>query len=330
MAKHQAWELTQKQSLPLDIKIRMTEQRIRDWYDYFGGDVYVSFSGGKDSTVLLDICRRLFPNVEAVFVDTGLEYPEIRDFVKTKENVTCLHPVKWNRHTRKYERTNFRNVIKEHGYPVISKEVAECIEEARKGIANNNGTYTYRIQKLDGTAKQKNGSPSAFNIPQWKFLIDAPFKISTTCCKVMKKAPFHSFEKETGKKPFIATMASESRLRKKTWLSHGCNAFDKKTPSSQPMSFWTEQDVLTYLLTYNIEYSSVYGDIVEQNGKLKTTKCDRTGCMFCMFGCHLEAEPNRFQMMKKTHPKQYEYCMKSIEDGGLGLDEILTFLNVAH
>ena len=125
MAKYQSWELTQKQLLPLDIKIRMTEQIIIDWYNHYCGDVYVSFSGGKDSTVLLDICRNLFPNIEAVFVDTGLEYPEIREFVKTKKNVTRLHPVKWNRHTRKYERTNFRNVIKEYGYPGPSQQSDE-------------------------------------------------------------------------------------------------------------------------------------------------------------------------------------------------------------
>ena len=72
--KHEIWELKQMQSMPLDIKIKMTEHRIRDWYDYWGGEVYVSFSGGKDSTVLLDIVRRLYPDVEAVFINTGLDF----------------------------------------------------------------------------------------------------------------------------------------------------------------------------------------------------------------------------------------------------------------
>lgn len=55
MAKHTREELKQMQSLPLEIKIRMTERRIREWYEHYQGQVYVSFSGGKDSTVLADI-----------------------------------------------------------------------------------------------------------------------------------------------------------------------------------------------------------------------------------------------------------------------------------
>ena len=81
------------QSLPLESKVLMTERRIAEWIERFGEDgVYVSFSGGKDSTVLLHMVRRLYPNVPAVFVDTGLEYPEIREFVKTIDNVVWLRP----------------------------------------------------------------------------------------------------------------------------------------------------------------------------------------------------------------------------------------------
>ena len=91
--RHTLADLRQMQSLPLEIKISMTERRIRDWVSYWGEDgVYVSFSGGKDSTVLLDICRKLYPNIVAVFSDTGLEFPEIREFVKTKENVVWVKP----------------------------------------------------------------------------------------------------------------------------------------------------------------------------------------------------------------------------------------------
>ena len=113
------------------------------------------------------------------------------------------------------------------------------------------------------------------------------------------------------------------------WLKNGCNTFEGRKPRSQPMSFWTEQDVLQYLKEYNVPYASVYGDIVEdENGKLRTTGCNRTGCVFCGFGAHLEKEPNRFQQLKQTHPKLWEYCMKPWEDGGLGMREVLEFINV--
>lgn len=122
--KHQVYDLWQMQSLPLSAKIQMTKLRIQQWVDEYGEDgVYVSFSGGKDSTVLLDIARKMFPNIKAVFVDTGLEYPEVRNFVKSFENVDWLKP-----------KMNFKQVIEKYGYPFISKEVSECVDGARRYI----------------------------------------------------------------------------------------------------------------------------------------------------------------------------------------------------
>ena len=74
---------------------------------------------------------------------------------------------------------------------------------------------------------------------------------------------------------------------------------------------------------------SVYGEIVrEKNGKLRTTKCDRTGCVFCGYGCHNEKEPNRFQRLKETHPKLWEYCMRDWNKGGLGMKNVLEYLGI--
>lgn len=113
---------------------------------------------------------------------------------------------------------------------------------------------------------RSNGTPSEFNCEKWCYLLDAPFKVSSRCCNVMKKQPMKKYAKETGRVPIIATMAEESRSRRATWLKQGCNAFSGKKPSSQPMSFWTEQDVLEYLYTYKIPYASVYGEIVKTDG----------------------------------------------------------------
>ena len=110
------------QALPIDIKIRKTENRIREWYDYYCGDVYISFSGGKDSTVLLDIARKIYPDIEAVYIDTGLEYPELREFVKSIDNVTWLKP-----------EMNFKKVVQTYGYPIISKEIANKVHGAKPG-----------------------------------------------------------------------------------------------------------------------------------------------------------------------------------------------------
>lgn len=328
---HTVGDLRQMQSLPLRAKIRMTEARIRAWHDYWNGNIYISFSGGKDSTVLLDIARKLYPDIQAVYVDTGLEYPEVRDHVKTVDNVEWLYPCKWDKHKREYVRTTFRQVIVEYGYPVISKEIAECIQDARKSIEREDGKYTYRLKRLNGELLDKNGNKSKYNCPKWKFMLDAPFKVSNLCCDVMKKNPTHDFEKKTGLHPVIGTLADESALRLQKWLKQGCNAFSNKLPVSQPLSFWREQDILEYLVEFQIPYASVYGDIVRNElGELETTGCDRTGCMFCGFGCHLEKAPNRFQRMKETHPKQYEYCLKPVEQGGLGMAEVLDYMGVDY
>ena len=309
MGEYTADDLKKLQKLSLEQKIRWAEKRIKWWYEAWKGQVYVSFSGGKDSTVLLDIVRRMYPDVEAVFCDTGLEYPEIRDFVKSKDNVAWLRP-----------EMNFRQVIKQKGYPVVSKAVSHAVSVAKR---NPNGAVKRNMFNPD-----KKGQ---FAMHKWEYLIDAPFEVSDKCCDIMKKKPVHKFSRETGKKAIIGTMACESSMRRAQWMKNGCNAFDTEYPTSHPLSIWTEQDILEYIYTYKIPYASVYGEIKQDcKGKYFTTGESRTGCMFCMFGAHLEKEPNRFQRMKETHPSQYDYCIRDESLGGLGLGKVLDYLGVDY
>lgn len=310
--------LRQLQSLPLEQKIILTEMRIKQWYSHFKGNVYVSFSGGKDSTVLLDICRKIYPNIPAVFFDTGLEYPEIRDFVKTKDNIVWIKPDR-----------NFKEIIMNEGYPVVSKEVSQTIREAK---LYDGKKYSYRVRKLDGEGCR-------YNFNKYKYLLNAPFTISEKCCYYMKKKPAFKYERESGNAPITGMMADESLLRINSWLMNGCNAYDGKRKLSNPMAFWTEQDVIKYIYINKLPIASIYGEVVyegvedlfgEFHIKYKLTGLKRTGCMFCMFGLPFEEYPNRFQRMKKTHPKQYDYCMKTIENGGLGLDKVLSFMKLPH
>lgn len=300
------------QANPLSVKIGITQTRIIEWYEHYKGQVYISFSGGKDSTVLLDLARRAYPDIEAVFVDTGLEYPEIRDFVKTKENVTWLHPIKYDKQKKEWVKTSFKDVLDKYGYPVVSKSVSRQVGDVQK-----NGENCWAMNCFNGN------KTNYYDMRKWEFLINAPFKVSDKCCGVMKKAPLHQYEKN-GFKPITATMTCESNQRKVQWVKRGCNSFNGKIISN-PMSFWTEQDVLLYIKKFNIPYCNIYGYIIEENGKFKTTGLERTGCMFCMFGCHLEKEPNRFQRMKETHPKQYDYCINK-----LGLGKVLDYIGVPY
>lgn len=424
--KHTLAELQEKQSLPLALKVRLTKVRIRDWINEFGEDsVYVSFSGGKDSTVLLDLVRQDYPNVKAMFVDTGLEFPEIRQFVRLFDNVDVVRP-----------KMKFREVIEKYGYPMLSKETSECVDGAKKyltriiselesagtnedtvcqltrvrkplrtGISNNMKPTEYSggirmcclsamesdgdlslvelmelaktgvgidatikngyVQKLLGTKGwgknpwvqtvgiipsriAEHDNKSMYSQDRWLFMLDAPFNISNQCCMVMKKNPAKQYGKDTGREmPFTAQMASESRLRTMQWLMNGCNAFDGKKKVSNPMSFWTEQDVLLYLRENHDRmlaplkkknpnqkhpWASVYGEIVtddEESGQislfpidaenrglfdlnvpeLHTTGEKRTGCIFCGFGCHLSGGRGKFERLKETHPKLYKYVV---------------------
>jgi 3'-phosphoadenosine 5'-phosphosulfate sulfotransferase (PAPS reductase)/FAD synthetase len=313
------WQLRQMQSLPLPAKVRMSENRIREWINEFGSNgVCVSFSGGKDSTVLLHIVRSVDPDIPALFVDTGLEYPEIRQHVRRLQN-------KWGSIEIVRPEMRFDEVLKEYGYPLPTKTIADVIEGARRNPDSS------RAKRLRGEyGGRRDGKPSRFDCPQWAYLLEAPFKISSRCCDVMKKNPLKKYQKETGRKPFIGTMVGESQNRYKTWLKNGCNAFDSPTPTSRPLSFWTESDILQYIVENNLPYASVYGEIVNGENGYFTTGCDRTGCMFCLFGCHLEKAPNRFQKMKETHPRQYDYCMRPREEKGLGLREVLEYIGVEY
>lgn len=393
--KHLPHDLKQMQSLPLESKIIMSTRRVREWFEYWDGEVYVSFSGGKDSTVLADLvarfCQRYGYTLHLLFVNTGLEYPEIQKFVKDfAEWLRITYGINVQLDIVRPD-MRFDQVIKTYGYPVISKAVADTIHFAKKNIAE--GKDTLRVRQLMGVEKNHEGSKSKFNKEKWRFLLDAPFDAHSECCYIMKKKPVYKYEQQTGRKPIIGTLATESEQRKAVWEKHGCNAFGKKHPSSQPLSFWTEQDVLHYIKTYiqkrldtewkkvnspyrtirknarkyvrslnymKLAYASVYGDIqvkppadaeegqmniidflgcYDKEDILETTGCDRTGCIFCMFGCHLEKEPNRFQRLKETHPRQYEYCIGGGEmvDGkwqpnkeGLGLGKVLDYIGVKY
>lgn len=311
-------ELRNLQALPLELKVAKTQARIKEWVEHYGEDkVYVSFSGGKDSTVLLHLCRELYPNIPAVFVNTGLEFPEIQSFVKSFDNVTILYP-----------KMSFSEVIKTKGYPIISKAVAHIIAIAR---SSPNGATAQNFVYTDHPT-------SKYNVYRYRQLLETDFIISDQCCYVMKKNPVRKYGRESKRFPLVATMAYESVTREKAWLKDGCNSFNIEHPVSSPMSFWEESDVLQYIKQNNLKIASCYGNIIQDTTtcSLCTSGCDRTGCIFCGFGAHIEKE-SRFKRLKETHPKQYNYCIGGGEldtDGiwkpnknGLGLGHVIDELN---
>lgn len=297
--------LSRLQKLPLEQKVNLSLRRIKQFYTINKGKCYISFSGGKDSTVLLDLVRQVDPYCEAVFVDTGLEFEEIKTFVKTQKYVTIIRP-----------KMVFDKVIEKYGYPVISKKVS-------MGVSRFRGTNSEKQKdlRLNGGINPTSGKLQNPTIPKKNhFLVDAPFKISEKCCDVMKKNPAKEFSKKSGKAPFIGTMAEESLLRQQLWMQQGCNMFYGDSPKSTPLAFWTEEDIWLYLKTRKLSYAKIY----DKGAK-------RTGCVFCLFGYWSKWDHNtkndRMDLLRKVDPKKYEYCMKDIENGGLGLQKVISYID---
>jgi len=290
--------LEEWQSEPLEKKIERSLTRIKQFHDKLDGKTYVSYSGGKDSTVLLDLVRTLYPDTPAVFFDTGVEFPEIRDMIKKTDNVDTVHPEK-----------TFKHIITEYGYPIISKQIALQIETVRRNP-------DLPIAKYYLTGYKKNGeyNPRGMIPACWRFLLDAPFKISPKCCNHLKKYPVKRYMKKSGQKPFIGNMVEDSRQRRGAFLRNGCNNFTEGNENSTPMGPWTEKDVWAYIYTRNLDYCKLYD-----------MGWDRTGCMFCLFGIHMEGKPNRIQRLYHYNPKLYDYCINK-----LGVGEILDYIGINY
>lgn len=242
------------------------------------------------------IATSLYPDIPLVFSNTGLEHPHIISHVRTHENVVQIRP-----------KTPFNKVIEKYGWPVISKSIAMAVSRARNTKSSDVKDYRLNGRIVDGK-KQIAGT-----IPKkWHFLMDTPFAISEQCCNHLKKFPFKKYEKESGRKPMIATMISDSGVRAADLNKRGCNVYDTGHPQSRPMAKWNEEDVWRYLRENNIKYCRLY----DEGEK-------RTGCVFCMFG--IMHDKDRFIRLKISSPVQYNYVINT-----LGGDKVLDYLGIKY
>jgi len=307
--KVEKWQLAQRQGLPLGIKIKMTRRRIEEFYRAFGGKVYVAYSGGKDSEVMLHLVRACYPEVKAVFVDTGTELDTRRHAIKKADVV--LRP-----------RIPMLQVWQKYGIPFPSEQQAQLIEKVRK-----TKSPLFKRQLLTGIMKNGSKTKTLFKVSKkWKIILDSDIKVSDRCCYYLKNEPSNRYQKQTGEAPFVGVMATDGMTRKSNYLQHGCINFTKKV--CHPLGFWTEQDILMYIKKFDLDYCDAYGDIIEVNGLLKTTKADRTGCVGCGFGVHMEEEPNRFQRMEVSNPRLHNIILHKWCDGAMG--KVLDLCNISY
>lgn len=281
LKREPAAELRRLQKKPYEWKVEHTIDVIREFVEHEGENgVYVSFSGGKDSLVLLHLVRSIYPDVPAVFANTGIEFPEQVKFVRTFTNVTEVYPIK-----------HFPKIIKEDGIVYPSKEVAMYIRDAKKGCR-------YAVNGLSGLDLEGRQNRYKARFKKWAYLMDCGVKISPDCCELMKERPMRDYEKMNGKSPIIGTRADESFRRAVGWMKSGCNSFAGNRAKSTPLSLWVEYDVLRYIDENGIKVSPMYTD-----GGMK-----RTGCMFCPVPI-AHGYLTNVEYARTHHPKIYETMM---------------------
>lgn len=295
-------QLKVRQGLPHKAKVNMTLSKIRQalnkqkedktYYKY-----YISFSGGRDSMVLMDLVHQVNPTIPVVFCNTGVEWPSVKA-MGLKYATEVLKPHK-----------PFAKIVRDYGYPAISKDVSQKLYEIR-----TTKSLKLLLTRLYGHPVTGNGK-----LPiKYRYLMNSPYELSNLCCHYMKHSPFFAYEKRTGRVPFIGTMAADSRNRQTAYLDHGCNNLEEKKidkngkaikvrPTSSPMGFWTHEDVKQYAEENNLELASVY------------SRMEHTGCMFCLFGC-VHQEFIKTEIIREVNPNAYRYAK------AVGMVEIEKFI----
>ena len=282
----QQWTLAQK----IDHSLGVIDQFIAR----MDGKVYLSFSGGKDSTVLLHLCEIIKPDIQCVFVNTGCESVDVVRFVekmKAAHNIEVIRP-----------KLTPRQVWAKYGFPLVSKDQAFKIDLVRK---NPNSASAQKFMR----------DSNKFTISKcFRYLCDTEkckYHTSAVCCNKLKKDPCKRYEHESGLRPIVATMASESMLRETDYLRVGqCNKFDQGHEKSKPLSIWMEEDIWQFIRENNIEIAEIYAKGV-----------DRTGCVGCGFGAQMK-DDRRLETFYRLYPKYYNMVL-NFENNGVTYREAL-------
>ena len=333
-----------KMQMPYSFKVKYAKIRAQDFLrecDARGLNVHVSV-GGLDSITLLFFLRSIHINCPAISV-SSLEDASIQRIHK-QIGVISLPPAFRDR--EKGIRWNKRDIIREFGFPVLSKEIAAKIEllqnptEKNKtvrhaiitgetgeygGFQENSRMKLSRkwLEKFGGYANEEEGTH--YRCPD--------FKVSSRCCYYLKEKPADDWAREHNSVPFLGLMASEGGRRAKSLKINGCNYFGKSTIRSAPFAIFQRQDLLQLALDLNVPVPSIYGAIErDAQGNLCTTKAQRTGCSMCGFGIHMEHRPHRFDLLHERNRKEWDFWMNRVcqDEAGetYGWGKVLDYIGV--
>ncbi len=328
------------------------------------GKLIVSFSGGKDSAVVLYIMAQMWSiskhktePLQVAFSNTSNEFACMENYIKMYcAFIEEKFGIETNFSRVRGDQTYFE-VVEEVGYPFISKKVSRMVRAVKKTLKRLG--YTYKeIEKYMPKAYTKKHIESmiksaeklrelGFNdaailyltkirsddkiglrfLPlKYRPMLDWEEEFSEQCCDRLKKAPLHKLQASfNGYLPVTGEMAADSRDRMETYRKTGCNYFDRDKPKSKPIGPVTEQTVLRFIYEEEIPIAPVYGSVILEDKEYRTTEEGRTGCKLCGFG--LAFDQDRFIRLQKYEPQVVKFAFTSRENGGLGYREICKKLN---
>ncbi len=334
-----AFRLMQQQ----DYAFKKYHAELRAW-DFYNdpavqGKCYVAV-GGLDSITLYLFLKSIGIDVPGVSV-SFLEDRSIQQVHKAL-GVTCLPPAlrpdgrPWNKAA----------IIREFGFPVLSKEIAGKISLLQHP-SEKNATVRHAIitgetgaygghrkgTRMKMSQKWLNKFGGYENETEGVNYGTPDFLVSDRCCYYLKEKPCNDYAKQSGRYPYMGLMASEGGRRQKALMINGCNYISKGTKRSAPFAIFNRQDLLTLALELHVPLPEIYGEIVrDPNGTLRTTKAQRTGCSMCGFGIHLEKRPHRFDMLRESNPAEWEYQMyhigQDVNGREIGWGHVLDYIDV--
>lgn len=319
-------EMRIRQAWPYEVKVAHAKKVAGEFIDkvyagityggkngnnYSAHNVHISV-GGLDSITLLLFLRKNFPDVDIPAISrSNLEDKSIQKIHKELGVIS----IPGNK--------SKVSIIREFGFPVISKSKAAKIEKLQS--LNEKTTFIHAIMTGDMGEQGKFQHSDKIKLPdRWIELFGglyadhrpdlkcqcAPFKVSAQCCYFLKELPADMWAKEHNSVPFLGLMASEGGQREMGLTKNGCNYFGKETVRSCPFAVFTRQDILQLALDLSVPVPEIYGQIVrDSDGTLRTTRAQRTGCTMCGFGIHMEKRPHRFDRLREDNPKEWEFWM---------------------
>ena len=331
--KHE--EMVQKQMVPYEQKVQMSEQRVREFIHECkkrGYNCHVSV-GGLDSIVLAKFIESL-----------GFDVPRVSASSLEDKSIQAVHKEMGCINVKPLK--SKVNILQDEGFPVLSKKIANKINT----IANpteKNKTVRHAIITGECGAQGHFATDSKMRLPM-RYLqlfggLDAEgaalgygkpnFKVSSRCCYYLKEKPCDDWAKEHNSVPFLGLMASEGGQRADALEENGCNYFGKTTARSCPFAFYYHSDVVHLAVDLGVHIPDIYGEVKQNaDGEYYTTGEQRTGCSMCGFGIQLEDRPHRFDRLYERNPKEWEFwmtrCCKHEDGTEYGWGEVLDYIGI--